>query len=304
MRELFIYRGLPGSGKTTRAKELQKATGGRIVGRDHLRELLYGLVDYKPSNAKEQAVTKLQEQMIRDGLRAGQKVIVDDMNLKAKYMRRLMEIAREEGAEYSIIDLTDTPVETCVARDLARDRQVRPEQIRELHKRFIEGQPHPLPLPFVRRTKAQDLLYVPPEDAPLAIIVDIDGTVALHNGRSPYDYSKVTEDLPNLAVIGVVEMYHDAGYEILFTSGRPDSCRTDTKLWIKKHFGWREGHQYRLFMRNAGDSRRDNVVKKELFDRHIRHSYQVEFVLDDRNQVVQMWRSLGLTCLQVAEGNF
>lgn len=302
MKELFIYRGLPGSGKTTRAKELQKVTGARIVGRDHLRELLYGLANYKPSNAKEQEVTRLQEKMIRDGLRADQMVIVDDMNLKAKYMRRLMEIAIQEGAEYSIIDLTDVPVETCVERDLARDRQVRPEQIRDLHKRFIQGQPYPLPLPNVAEKPSEGLVYEPPADAPPALIVDIDGTVAKMNGRSPYDYTKVSEDLPNDPVIGIVKIYYELGYEILFTSGRPDSCREDTVKWIKENvnLGW----DYQLFMRNAGDHRKDSVVKRELFDRHIRENFRVEFVLDDRDQVVEMWRSLDLTCLQVAEGNF
>lgn len=304
MKELFIYRGLPGSGKTTQAKNLQKNTGGRIVGRDHLRELLYGQ-HAELSRAQENEVTRVQERLIRDGLRADQKVIVDDMNLRAKYVRRFQEIARSEGAVVNIIDLTNVDIDTCHARNVARDRLVPDRVIEDLYDRFIKGQPYPLPVPEAPEKPSQGLTeYVPPEDAPLAIIVDLDGTVALHNGRSPYDYSKVTEDLLNLPVASVVELYRETGYEILFTSGRPDSCRTDTKLWIKRHFGWREGHQYRLFMRNAGDSRRDNVVKKELFDRHIRHSYQVEFVLDDRNQVVEMWRSLGLTCLQVAEGNF
>jgi hypothetical protein len=46
------------------------------------------------------------------------------------------------------------------------------------------------------------------------------------------------------------------------------------------------------------------VVKLELFDEHIRDQYDVQFVLDDRNQVVDMWRQLGLTCLQVGPGAF
>lgn len=31
---------------------------------------------------------------------------------------------------------------------------------------------------------------------------------------------------------------------------------------------------------------------------------RVEIVFDDRNSVVKMWRLLGLTCFQVAEGDF
>lgn len=61
---------------------------------------------------------------------------------------------------------------------------------------------------------------------------------------------------------------------------------------------------YELHMRPAGDRRRDSIVKAELFDRHVRDQYRVLVVLDDRKQVVEMWRSLGLTCLQVAEGDF
>jgi hypothetical protein len=57
-------------------------------------------------------------------------------------------------------------------------------------------------------------------------------------------------------------------------------------------------------MRETGDRRKDSIIKKEIFDRHIRDVYNIEFVLDDRNQVVELWRSLGLTCLQVADGDF
>lgn len=41
-----------------------------------------------------------------------------------------------------------------------------------------------------------------------------------------------------------------------------------------------------------------------MFEEHIRNKFCVEYVLDDRNQVVDMWRNMGLTCLQVAEGGF
>jgi hypothetical protein len=57
-------------------------------------------------------------------------------------------------------------------------------------------------------------------------------------------------------------------------------------------------------MRPAGDMRKDAIVKRELFDRHVRDRYDVTCILDDRSQVVDMWRSLGLTCLQVAPGEF
>ena len=58
-------------------------------------------------------------------------------------------------------------------------------------------------------------------------------------------------------------------------------------------------------MRKTEDVRKDAIVKKEFFDTHIRDKYFVKYVLDDRNQVVDMWRlELGLACLQVNYGDF
>lgn len=57
-------------------------------------------------------------------------------------------------------------------------------------------------------------------------------------------------------------------------------------------------------MRPEGDIRKDSIVKREIFENYIRDYYNIQFVLDDRNQVVEMWRSLGLKCLQVQEGDF
>lgn len=71
-------------------------------------------------------------------------------------------------------------------------------------------------------------------------------------------------------------------------------------LWLEaNNIGYHE-----LLMRNKDDNRKDSIIKKELFDKHIRGRYDVMFVLDDRNQVVEMWRSLGLKCLQVENGDF
>jgi len=57
-------------------------------------------------------------------------------------------------------------------------------------------------------------------------------------------------------------------------------------------------------MRPAGNTENDAIIKKRLFDENIRDDYDVRFVLDDRNRVVDMWREIGLTCLQVDYGDF
>jgi len=80
-----------------------------------------------------------------------------------------------------------------------------------------------------------------------------------------------------------------------------DSSQPQTERWLAKH----NVPYDMLIMRKHTDTRKDSIIKKEIFDEHIKGKYFVRFVLDDRNQVVDMWRQdLGLPCLQVYYGDF
>jgi hypothetical protein len=141
-------------------------------------------------------------------------------------------------------------------------------------------------------------------------IFDIDGTLALRGDRKPYDWSRVGEDEPNAPIVAVAEALLVAEQHILYVSGRSDVCATATRRWLYDHvhgpafeFGLEhliEG----LFMRADGDFRPDTVIKREIYDKHIAGKYTVRGVFEDRNSMVRMWRDLGLTCLQVAYGDF
>jgi hypothetical protein len=173
------------------------------------------------------------------------------------------------------------------------------EVIRGMYERYLSGRSLPLPMPDLKPKPSA--AYAPAPGAPHAVVVDIDGTVALMNGRSPYDMSRVHLDTPNHAVISAVRAMHAAGHLVVYCSGRTDDGRADTQAWLDRHVGVPyEG----LYMRELGDQRRDSVVKEEIFNREIRGRYNVVGVFDDRAQVVRMWRALGLTVFQVAEGNF
>ena len=91
-------------------------------------------------------------------------------------------------------------------------------------------------------------------------------------------------------------------HEVIFCTGRPERCRVDTEWWLETKTNV-PSDGYKLLMRKDGDFRADYVVKQEILDAHIDKD-RVLFVLDDRQQVVDMWRRNGLTCFQVAEGNF
>lgn len=148
------------------------------------------------------------------------------------------------------------------------------------------------------------------------IICDLDGTLAncehrVHHVRNKpknWDafYAGAIKDTTNFPVLNLLHTYlsADAGinYHLIFCSGRPERCREDTEWWLQNvcHLS---PDGYTLLMRKDGDYRADYIVKQEILDEHIDKS-RVLFVLDDRQQVVDMWRRNGLTCFQVAEGNF
>jgi hypothetical protein len=136
-------------------------------------------------------------------------------------------------------------------------------------------------------------------------MVDIDGTVAIMAGRSPFDETRVHEDKPNHAVIEAVRAMHAAGYRVIFCSGRTDGCWEETFAWLANHV-LPEQKIEALFMRRSKEDkgRKDSEVKIDLFNAHIRDNYDVLGVFDDRAQVVAAWRAIGLTVFAVAEGNF
>lgn len=302
MPTLHFTRGLPASGKTTWARTwTAENRAGRVrVNRDDLRAMLDSSEHIK--GVTEKRVMAVRDATILKLLRQGYDVVCDDTNLPQRVARDLAHLADRAGAELQVHDFTHVPLDTCLERDTARTASVGEDTIRGLHQRFLAGKPSPLPLPEESSVAAPvGRRYEPKPDSPKAVLVDIDGTVALMDGRSPFDETRVHEDLPNSPVISVVRALQAAGQRIVFLSGRTDSCRNTTVTWLTEHVGVPyEGP----FMRSTGDSRKDSIVKVELFDTHVRDVYNVTCVLDDRTQVVQAWRAIGLSVLQVADGDF
>lgn len=133
-----------------------------------------------------------------------------------------------------------------------------------------------------------------------AIICDIDGTLAHMNWRSPYDYSKVSEDTVDEMIREICNMFYKSNYWVVIVSWRPDSCFDDTAKWLEDNGVLHST----LIMRKEWDKRNDAIVKREILEDIIEEDYYIEFVLDDRSRVVKMWRESGIKCLQVAEWNF
>lgn len=296
---LILTVGLPGSGKTTLARGWARSAPDRIVtvSRDDIRSMVfnqYGIVK------DEGLVSRLEETQVKELLKAGLVVIVHDMNLRSKYRKRWFEIATKCGATFELHDLTDVPLSVCLERNGLRPKQeLVPEKvIIDNYNKFIKGKT--LETYEDTPVKASEI-YSPDFTKPRAIIVDVDGTVALHGDvRDPYDTSKYHLDKPNQPVINLVRREHyDSDVQIVFTTGRHEDFREVTRKWLTDNVGV----PFTLIMRENKNTE-DSDEKLMLFDNYIRDHFWVNYCLDDRDRVVRAWRSIGLTCLQVAEGDF
>jgi predicted kinase len=309
MPKLIITRGIPGCGKTTRAHAwvAEDPENRARINRDDLRAMGHQSkhVQKGVGPGTERAIVIAQHAAIGALLRAGVDVICDDMNLRQRTARELYAAAQLAGAEFEVWDLTYEPLQVCLDRNARREGVARLDDdvIVDLHRRYVAPlNGKPLPGPQDEAAPPDEVVpYVAAAGTPTAVMVDVDGTVALHGTRSPYDETQVHLDRPNRAAIEAVRAMHIAGHTIVYCSGRTSGCRDATEKWLADHVGVPHAG---LFMRTAGDMRKDYVVKREMFDLDIRDQYDVLFVLDDRQQVVDGWRAIGLNVFQVAPGQF
>ena len=307
MRKVTICKGLPASGKSTWAKEKVAKSNCSIkrVNKDNLRSMLDS---GKYSKGNESYVLQLRDHIILTALDLGKSVIVDDTNFHSSHEERIRELVSgfNEGMfgnEPLInnkvqveVKFFDVSPEECIIRDLKRPNSVGAKVIWDMFNKYLKPEAE----------KVEHL--VQDKKLPRAIIVDLDGTLCIHNGRSPFEYDKCDTDLVNKPVrkilSSIMYKWNVGGIKtnIIFLSGREDSCKEKTIKWLKEKAGIDIGFQ--LYMRKTGDFRKDTVIKKEIFDHEIRDKYYIDYILDDRNQVVSMWRKMGLTCFQVADGDF
>jgi len=141
------------------------------------------------------------------------------------------------------------------------------------------------------------------------VIFDLDGTLAdithrLHfikGEKKDWDSFNAAckDDIPKKSIVELADMCWKAGKKIAVFSGRSNKERDKTIRWLRD-----SGiHFHMLEMRPVEDFRSDYIVKKEMFERAFKVD-EVDFVVDDRESVVAMWRELGLTCLQCQKGDY
>lgn len=325
MLKITLYTGIPGSGKSTDAKaELAKNPNNLVrINNDDIRAMINGSVF---SKSMEKIVSNTRSFLIREALKHEKSIIIDNLNLNPDHFEECCAIAKSMNKDIVVTEkIFYVPLDVAIERDSKRSgaAQVGADVIKHWWKKSGKEQLQfrkPKIEIFSNKTtteinSVESVKYI--DGLEEAIIVDLDGTLALINGRNPYDATDCDKkDRPNLPVIETVLAHHKAGRKVIFCSGRQDKYKPETIRFIEKHVCVTQPYggydkdfvphtiPYKLFMRATDDYRKDSIVKEEMYNKNIKGKYNVLLVLDDRESVVELWRSLGLTCFQVAPGKF
>lgn len=303
MQKIIIMRGLPGSGKTTRAQKLAKeisANNGEVfrINRDLLRKMLHFNVW---TSENEEVTLDVANTIVRELLArpiAGKKrfIIIDDTNLTDKHIARWTTIAKEADTAVETIDI-NTPVETCIMRDAMREEGERVGALKIMQVAMHCGRI--------------------PADTKF-IVSDLDGTLAdcshrVHFVKTvPKDwqafFAGVPYDTPRRDVFDQVmrdylNQIQEHGVEkvkFIIVSARPERTRVATEEWLEQHGMLHDVAA--ILMRSDTDSRQDDVVKREIYEKYLK-PYQVLRVYDDRPRVVRVWKELGLDVVDCGDGH-
>lgn len=280
---MIITRGISASGKSTFAKELCENDDSFVeINRDWIR---FNVVkpgsnwsNYKFKKKLEDEVTLIQNQMVMDAYVKDKNVIISDTNLKQSVIDNWIDIANDLGYDVEIIDFPIS-YEEALRRDNLRYNGVGHNVI---YKQYVN---------LMHSTGEVSLVDSDPL-RPNCIICDIDGTLAFNrSARGWYDWDRVGEDDVNAFLARIVRDYFYKRDDVIIVSGRDSVCREITEDWLYRY----DIPYDHLYMRREGDSRKDSVVKMEIFNNHIKGKYNIEAVFDDRPQVIRdVWIPLGV----------
>lgn len=289
MAKVVIMKGLPGSGKSTRAKQLLVDNKNAIrVNKDTLREMTF-FSEYTPK--RESVVDSAEMELVTFFLAKGKDVIIDDTNLNGR-AERLRDLYTMRGISTHIVECI-TPMEECIERDSKRKGKANVGKNVIVNMALANGHKFNKPV----------------------VIVDIDGTLADISHRLHFVnqekkdwksfFANIYNDGIRWDVVAEIDAtYPPQDYSRVLVSGRPDNLRKETEAWL--HINWPSGPAHfiaheTLLMRRANDNRDDTVVKKEIYDKYLKHN-NVVAAFDDRPRLVRMWRELGIDVHDVGNG--
>ena len=129
-----------------------------------------------------------------------------------------------------------------------------------------------------------------------AIIVDLDGTLAILNSRGPFEWENVGNDNLNRPIAELMAMSQKHSYKTIILSGRDEAASEKTIKWLNQN----DIIYDKLYLRPSNNQMSNADYKRMIFINEIQAKYNVLFILEDLPEVVKMWRDeFSLTVLQV-----
>jgi len=243
---LTILIGCPASGKSTFAEwKVRTESKTMRISRDEIR---FSQFQETLDPTYESMISKIVNGQIKTLLSNGWNVILDTCNVKSDYIKQpINDFAEMANIDFKVFDL---PLDELFIRNEKRDRKVPKKVIENMYHQLQKTKEKFDFKPIKKVNKNLEYCAQNP-NLPKAIICDLDGTLALMNGRNPFDASKCDEDEINNPVANVLRNYKKLGYEILLVSGREDRYKEPTLRFLEKH----EIEYDDLIMRKTKDSR-------------------------------------------------
>lgn len=300
--QILLLVGVPGSGKSTFAKYFIRTEENWMrLCRDDFRMMQF--TNSNLNSHEEKMITLMLDTSIETLLKNKTNVVIDATHCRANYLQHYIDRFNHlADISFKVFEEDKQVIaERCEKRYKNTGKLISPQtqnkfmnELAQLKQEFDFS---------IRPLVKQDEVKVAEQDLslPKAIICDLDGTLALMNGRNPFEASHCDTDKLNTPVANILKTFAQEGYHILLVSGRENKFRDPTITFLTKH----TIPYHQLWMRESKDFRKDAIVKREIFEREIKNKYFIEFVLDDRDQVVELWRKeLKLPCFQVNYGDF
>lgn len=279
--------GPPGSGKSTHAKAVEAQGYLRISQDDQGKEHL---------------------ELFHTHITTGRDIVVDRMNFDKAQRDRYRLEAVKNGYAVDIVEFV-TPRQVCYDRCMKRtghptikDASNANSALNTYFDKYEE-------IDEEEYSEVLRIYWNAPTKSD-AIMVDIDGTLAnldhrLHhvrNGNKDWGrfFKECGADGVYEDVKRIVELEFQAGTSVVLCSGRPEDNREKTETWAAYY----SIPYTTLKMRPAKNYKQDAITKVMLYRYEIKPFYNIRYVLDDRTQVVDAWRKIGLSCFQVRPGDF
>lgn len=288
-KKIIVLQGPPASGKSTWARETAKAgTPYVIVNRDSIRNARgeYWIPD------QEDYISDIEEYGVRSAINRNLIPIIDATNLNPQTIRKWENLAKELDCEIEYKQFY-IPFKEALERDANREQSVGKKVLRKFYERYFYEQ-------YAKEIGYDSRLIRDANEKPDCIVIDLDGIVALHRNRLPFDWDKLGTDFFDPRMHHIIMTYVKTGVKLIFLTGRPESVRLATETWIDSNLQT----DYELIMRPVNDYRSGEIVKKELWEKYVEPYYNTICVFEDSNKCVNMWRELGLLTCQVANADY